>query len=215
MSLQSNLIDKLKWRYATKKMDPSKVVAQDKVDRILEATRLTATSSGLQPYEIFVVTNNELRERIVPHAWNQTQITDGSHLLVFAAWDNYTGDRINEMFDFVNEERGFKNEGWENYRQMLLSTYPQRDAEVNYQHAARQAYIGLGTALIAAAEEGVDCTPMEGFDPEKVDEILGLKERGLRSVILLPLGYRAEEGDWLKDLKKVRRASNKFITEIK
>ena len=211
----SNLIDKLNWRYATKKMDPTKAVEQAKVDRILEATRLTATSSGLQPYEVFVVTNNELREKIVPHAWNQEQITDGSHLLVFAAWDNYTEDRVNEMFDLVNDERGFKNEGWENYRQMILSTYLPRDAEVNYQHAARQAYIGLGTALIAAAEEGVDCTPMEGFDPEKVDEILGLKERGLRSVILLPLGYRAEEGDWLKGLKKVRRSSDKFITEMK
>jgi len=211
----STLIDKLNWRYAAKKMDPTKVVEQDKLDRILEATRLTATSSGLQPYELFVVTNKELREKIVPHAWNQAQITDGSHLLVFAAWDNYTEERINEMFDLVNEERGFVNQGWEDYRQMILGTYPPRDAEVNYQHAARQAYIGLGTALIAAAEEGVDCTPMEGFVPEKVDEILGLKERGLRSVILLPLGYRAEEGDWLKDLKKVRRSSEKFITEMK
>ena len=211
----STLIDKLNWRYATKKMDPTKVVEQEKLDRILEATRLTATSSGLQPYELFVVTNKKLREQIVPHAWNQAQITDGSHLLVFAAWDNYTEQRINEMFDLVNEERGFVNQGWEDYRQMILGTYPPRDAEVNYQHAARQAYIGLGTALIAAAEEGVDCTPMEGFDPKKVDEILGLKERGLRSVILLPLGYRAEEGDWLKDLKKVRRSSEKFITEMK
>lgn len=211
----SNLLDKLNWRYATKKMDPSKAVEQEKVDRILEAIRLTATSSGLQPYEVIVVTNKALREQIVPHAWNQAQITDGSHLLVFAAWDNYTEERINNMFDLVNDERGFKNEGWENYRQMLLSTYPPRDAETNYQHAARQAYIGLGTALIAAAEEGVDSTPMEGFDPAKVDEILGLTERGLRSVILLPLGYRAAEGDWLKDLKKVRRAKQDFITEIK
>ncbi|TXR51492.1 NAD(P)H-dependent oxidoreductase [Reinekea thalattae] len=211
----STLIDKLNWRYATKKMDPSKAVPEDKLQRILEAIRLTATSSGLQPYEVIVVSNPELRQQIQPNAWDQAQITEGSHLLVFAAWDNYTEDRINEMFDLVNDERGFKNEGWENYRQMLLSNYPQRSAEENYQHAARQAYIGLGTALIAAAEEQVDCTPMEGFVPEKVDEILGLKERGLRSVILLPLGYRAEEGDWLKDLKKVRRATEDFITEMK
>lgn len=211
----STLIEQLQWRYAAKKMDSSKPVANEKVERILEAIRLTATSSGLQPYEVIVVTNTELREKIVPHAWNQAQITDGSHLLVFAAWNDYTEERINTMFDLVNDERGFVNEGWENYRKMLLATYPTRDAEVNYQHAARQAYIGLGTALIAAAEEGVDSTPMEGFDPEKVDEILGLKERGLRSVILLPLGYRAEEGDWLKDLKKVRRPKEQFITEMK
>ena len=211
----SDLIQKLQWRYAAKKMDPSKAVPQEKVDRILEAIRLTATSSGLQQYEVLVVTNKELREKIKPVAWNQGQITDSSHLLVFAAWDNYTEERINMMFDLVNEERGFRNEGWENYRNMLLSTYPKRDAETNYQHAARQAYIGLGTALIAAAEEQVDSTPMEGFDPDAVDQILGLREKGLRSVILLPLGYREAENDWLVNLKKVRRSKENFITEIK
>ncbi|PQA78313.1 NAD(P)H-dependent oxidoreductase [Rhodoferax sp. TS-BS-61-7] len=210
----SDLIQKLQWRYATKKFNPAKVVPQEKLDRILEAIRLTATSSGLQPYEVFVVTSKEVRERIKPIAWNQEQVTDSSHLLVFAAWDNYTADRINTMFDLVNTERGFKNEGWENYRQMLLGMYPQRDAEVNYQHAARQAYIGLGTALIAAAEEQVDATPMEGFDPKALDEILGLKARGLRSVAILPLGYRADEGDWLVSLKKVRRAREQFVTEV-
>ena len=210
----SDLINKLKWRYATKKMDASRPVPQQKIESILEAIRLTASSSGLQPYEVIVVTNPELRAQIVPHAWNQAQITDCSHLLVFAAWDNYTAERINRMFDLVNDERGFKNEGWEAYRQKLLAAYVPRDAETNYQHAARQAYIGLGTALIAAAEEGVDSTPMEGFDPDKVDEILGLRARGLRSVILLPLGYRAEEGDWLVNLKKVRRSREDFVSEM-
>ena len=210
----TDLISKLNWRYATKKMNPAKVVPQEKVDRILEAIRLTASSSGLQPYEVFVVTNKEVREKIKPLAWNQQQITDCSHLLVFAAWDNYTAERINTMFDLVNEQRGIKSEGWENYRQMLLDTYVPRDAEVNYQHAARQAYIGLGTALIAAAEEQVDATPMEGFDPKAVDTVLNLKERGLRSVVLLPLGYRAEVGDWLAKLQKVRRGRAAFVTEV-
>jgi nitroreductase/dihydropteridine reductase len=210
----SDLISKLEWRYATKKFDPSQVVSQDKIDFILEAIRLSATSSGLQPYEVLVVTNKAIREQIKPHAWNQGQITDSSHLLVFAAWDNYTAERINQMFDLTNDIRGFKNEGWENYRAMLLNTYPQRDAETNFQHAARQAYIGLGSALIAAAELKVDSTPMEGFDPVKVDEILGLKEKGLRSVLLLPLGYRADEGDWLVNLQKVRRSREQFVTEI-
>jgi nitroreductase len=207
----SNLLEKLNWRYATKKMDAGKVVPEEKVERILEAIRLSASSSGLQPYEVIVVKNKALREQIVPHAWNQQQLVDGSHLLVFAAWDNYTEERINYMFDLVNEERGFTNEGWEAYRQKLLAAYPPRPAQENFEHAARQAYIGLGTALIAAAEEGVDSTPMEGFEPEKVDEILGLKEKGLRSVVILPLGYRADEGDWLVNLKKVRRPQEKFI----
>lgn len=209
------LIEKLNWRYATKKMDPSKAVPEDKVERILEAARLAPTSSGLQPFEIIVVTNPEIRAKIQEIAWNQAQVTEGSHLLVFAAWDNYTADRINMMFDLVNEERGFTNEGWENYRQMLLNTYVPRDAGTNYQHAARQAYIAFGIALAAAAFEGVDSTPMEGFDADKLDEILGLRAKGLRSVTILPLGYRDEANDWLASLKKVRRPRDQFVTEVK
>jgi nitroreductase / dihydropteridine reductase len=208
------LLDKLHWRYATKKMDPSRPVPADKVERIIEAARLAPTSSGLQPYEILLVTNADIRKRIAEVAWNQQQVVDGSHLLVFAAWDNYTAERINHMFDLTNEIRGFKNEGWENYRQFLLSTYPQRDAEVNFSHTARQAFLGLGAALIAAAFEEVDSVPMEGFDPAAVDDILGLRARGLKSVALLPLGYRAEEGDWLKGLAKVRRPREQFVTEV-
>ncbi|GAA0748105.1 NAD(P)H-dependent oxidoreductase [Ideonella azotifigens] len=210
-----NLIELLTWRYASKKMDPSRAVPQDKVDRIIEAARLAPTSSGLQPFEIISVTNPEVRARIREIAWNQAQITDGSHLLVFAAWDNYTADRINHMFDLTNEVRGARNEGWENYRQQLLNTYPQRPAEVNFQHAARQAYIAFSAAVIAAAEEKVDATPMEGFDPDKLDEILGLRARGLRSAVILPLGYRQAEGDWLVNLTKVRRPLDQFVTEVR
>ena len=208
------LIERLQWRYAAKKLDPSKAVPQDKVERILEAARLAPTSSGLQPFEIIMVTSKPVRARIQPIAWNQSQITDGSHLLVFAAWDNYTAERINMMFDLTNEVRGFKNEGWENYRQMLLNMYPQRDAEVNHQHAARQAYIGMTAAMVAAAYEGVDCTPMEGFDPAALDTILNLRERGLRSVAILPMGYRLADKDWLVNLTKVRRPREQFVTEV-
>jgi nitroreductase len=211
----SDLLNKMQWRYACKKMDPSKAVPQDKVDRIIEAARLAPTSSGLQPFELLVVTNPEVRAQIQAKANNQAQITDGSHLLVFAAWDTYTAERINTYFDFTNAERGGTNEGWENYRKMLLASYPARSAEVNFEHAARQAYIALGAALISAAFEEVDATPMEGFSPPAVDEILGLAARGLRSVAIVPLGYRAAEGDWLANLKKVRRPLDKFVSEIK
>jgi nitroreductase len=211
----SELQKKLEWRYATKKMNPAKAVPQEKVDRILEAARLAPTSSGLQPFEIIVVTNKDVREQITPKAWGQGQVTDCSHLLVFAAWDTYTAERINAMFDMTNAQRGGTNEGWENYRQMLLGSYPARDAQTNFEHAARQAYIGLGAALIAAAFEEVDSTPMEGFDPKALDEILGLKARGLRSVAIMPLGYRDESGDWLVNLKKVRRPREQFVTEVK
>lgn len=208
------LLDKLNWRYATKKMDSAKPVSEDKVDRIIEAARLAPTSSGLQPFEVIVVTNPEVRSKIQDIAWNQAQITDGSHLLVFAAWDNYTPERINHMFDLTNDERGFKNEGWEKYRQFLLETYPGRDPEVNFEHAARQAYIAFGMSIAQAAFEGVDATPMEGFDPAKLDEILGLRAKGLRSVVILPLGYRQEDGDWLVKLKKVRRPLSEFVSKV-
>jgi nitroreductase len=209
-----DLIERLNWRYAAKKMNPTRKVPEEKVNRILEAARLAPTSSGLQPYEIWVVTNSELRERIKSVSWNQGQVTDCSHLLVFAAWDNYTPERINMMFDLTNNVRGFKNEGWENYRQQLLSGYPPRAPEVNHEHAARQAYMGLMTAVTAAAFEEVDCTPMEGFEPSAVDEILNLRDRGLRSVLMLPLGYREADKDWLVNLKKVRRPMEQFVTRI-
>ena len=209
-----SLIEKLQWRYATKKMDPTKSVPLEKVEKILEAIRLTASSSGLQPYEVLVITNKAIREKIKAIAWDQTQIVDSSYLLVFAAWDTYTADRINQSFDMTEKIRNFKSEAGDIYRQKLLSGYTSRDAETNHTHAAKQAYIGLGTALIAAAYEEVDCTPMEGFDPIALDEILNLKAKGLRSVVMLPLGYRKADEDWLLNLKKVRKPKESFITWI-
>lgn len=210
----TELLKKLHWRYATKKMDSAKAVSDEKVDRIVEAARLAATSSGLQPYEIIVVKSQAVREQMKPKAFGQSQITDGSHVLVFAAWDDYTPERINMMFDLHNTERNSKDEGWENYRKSLLGSYPTRGAEANFQHAAKQAYIGLGTALIAAAFEEVDATPMEGFDPAGIDEVLGLKARGLRSAVIMALGYRDTAQDWLVNLKKVRRSGAQFVTKV-
>lgn len=210
----NDVIDKLNWRYATKKFDPAKKVSDEKLERILEAIRLAPTSSGLQPFEVFVVTNPDVRAKIQAVGWNQAQISESSHLLVFAAWDDITADRVNMMFDLTNEQRGFINEGWEAYRKQLLGIVAARGQQGNYDSAARQAYIALGVAMVAAAFEGVDATPMEGFDPAAVDEILSLKERKLRSVVLLPIGYRQPEGDWLVNLKKVRRSRPNLITEI-
>lgn len=207
------LLDKLNWRYATKAMNGKKV-AQDKIDRIIEAARLAPTSSGLQPFEIIVITNQELKDKIRPVSWNQSVISDCSHLFIFAAWDTYTAERINKMFDLTNEVRGFENQGWEDYRQMLLNSYPQRDPEINFNHAAKQAYIAFSQAIIAAAFEEVDATPLEGFDPSAVDEILGLKEKGLRSAVMLPIGYREEENDWLSSLVKVRKSTDDLVTLI-
>lgn len=207
------LNDLLNWRYATKKMDPSKAVPQDKVDAIVEAIRMAPTSSGTQPFELFVVTNPEMRSKIAEAAGGQAQITDGSHLLVFAAWDNYTAARIDEVVDLNVKARG-DLPMLHAYYDNLKSNYVPRDTETNYAHAARQAYIALGIALVAAAEQEVDSTPMEGFSSEAVDAILGLQERGLRSVVLMPLGYRDESGDWLLPMGKVRKSRDAMVNEV-
>jgi len=209
-----SLIEDLQWRYATKKMN-GQVVPQEKVDYILEAARLAPTSSGLQPFEILVITNKELLEKVLPLAHGQRQIVEASHVLVFAAWDNYTEERINEAFTRNNEERGLPSSATDGYKNMLLKMYLAKPAEENFSHAAKQVYIGFTAAIIAAAEQKVDATPMEGFNPAALDELLNLKEKGLRSVLLLPIGYREAEKDWLVNMKKIRVSKDRFITELK
>jgi nitroreductase len=204
----------LNWRYATKKMIADKAVPQDKLDAIIEAVRMAPTSSGTQPFELIVVSNPELRAKIGEAAGGQTPITDGSHVLVFAAWDNYTDERIDDVLQANLTARG-DLPLIHDYYNNLKANYVPRDAEVNYAHAARQAYIALGFAMIAAADQEVDSTPMEGFDPDAVDAILDLKQRGLRSVVLLPLGYREEGADWLLPMPKVRKSRDAIVTEIK
>lgn len=209
-----SFIDDLNWRYASKKMNGQKV-PQDKVDRIIEATRLTPTSSGMQPFQLLLITNDELKEKIRTIYNNQSIVTECSHLLVFAAWDNYTEKNMDMMFNLHNETRGVALDRWENYRKFLKGAYLPRNADVNFEHTARQSYIGLGFAMAAAAIEKVDATPMEGFDAGKLDLLLNLQEKGLRSVTMLPIGYRDAEGDWNVNLKKVRRSLENFVIEYK
>jgi nitroreductase/dihydropteridine reductase len=209
-----NILENLNWRYATKKMNGT-AVPKDKVDYILEATRLAPSSSGLQPYQIIAVSNKELLEKIKPIARNQGQITEASHLLVFAAWDNYTVDRIGEVFKRTATERNVPENTMDDYKNMLVGAYTNREAAINFQHAAKQSYIAFGVALLAAAEQKVDATPMEGFDNEALDTLLNLKEKGLKSTAIMTLGYRDEANDWLVNMKKVRTPKEKFVTELK
>lgn len=205
-------IEDLKWRYASKAMN-GKEIDIIKINNILESIILAPTSSGLQPFEVLVIKNKELKEKIRPIAFNQSVITDCSHLLVFAVWDDYTEERINHAFEVSHAIRGF-NQDWDNYRKRLLDLYLGRSSEENFEHASKQAYIAFGFAIATAATERVDSTPIEGFNPEAVDALLALKEKGLRSILLLPLGYRDEQKDWLVDLKKVRKPKAGFITEL-
>lgn len=208
-----DLINALNWRYATKKMNGKKV-AEEKVNKIIEAAHLAPTSSGIQPFEIISISNQELRRKIQPIAFGQTQIVDGSHVLVFASWDKYTDERIDAIFDHMNKERGLPMNGTDAYKATLKAQLFAMTEEQQAAHTGKQAYIGFGTAIVAAALENVDATPMEGFNNEELDELLGLKERGLKSQTILTLGYRANEGDWLQGMKKVRQPKKVFLTEI-
>ncbi|URM35492.1 nitroreductase family protein [Flavobacterium anhuiense] len=208
------LIDALKWRYATKKMN-GQAVPQEKVDYILEAAKLAPSSSGLQPYKIFVITNQELKEKLRAVSFDQSQVTDASHVLVWAAWDGYSLEKISAVFDKTIAERGIPADAMDEYKQRLWGMYEPLGQEWHANHAAKQAYISFGIAIAAAAEQQVDATPMEGFIPFEVDKLLGLNELGLKSVLVLPLGYRDDANDWLVNLKKVRTAQEEFITVIK
>lgn len=209
-----SLLEALNWRYAVKKMN-GQPVEQEKVDKIIAAAHLAPTSSGLQPFKVIVVTNQELKEKIAPIAFNQSQIIDSSHLLVFAAFEDYTEEGIDAFFSYMNAERGLPDSATDAYKAQLKGMILGRPAEENFNHAARQAYIGFGMALAEAALLKVDATPMEGFNAAALDELLGLNKQGLKSVTLLPLGYRDEANDWLVNLKKVRRPLSEFLIEYK
>lgn len=207
------LIDALNWRYATKRMNGRKIPAE-KLERILEAARLSASSMGLQPYNIIVVENPELRQRIQPVAYNQPQITEASHLLVFAAWEDVTAAHANEYITQIAKTRGVGEDTLAGFKNSLMGIVNGRSTQQKYEWAARQAYIAFGTAIAAAAVEEIDATPMEGFQPEEVDRILGLKEKGLRSVTILALGYRDTDNDYLANQKKVRRSKDAFVLHL-
>lgn len=203
------LLNALEWRYASKKMNGKKV-PQEKVEKILEAIRLAPSSIGLQPYSVIVITDPELKKQILPIANNQQQIIDSSHLLVFAAWNKITRTRVEEFVQLNATTRNVSANSLATLRG-YLENITKRSDEENFEWAARQAYIAFATGIAAAAEERVDATPMEGFNSDALDVLLELKEKALRSLTLLPLGYREKEKDWLVNLPKVRREKEKLF----
>jgi nitroreductase / dihydropteridine reductase len=207
------LLDDLRWRYATKKMNGQRVPI-NKLNYILEAARLAPSAFGLQPYKVFVITDKNLLDQIKTFSNNQSQITDCSHLLVFAAWDSYSYERIGDVFFRTLKERGLADNAMDAYHKGLWNLYEPLGRKWQSEHSAKQAYIALGLAIAAAAEQKVDASPMEGFDKTKMNEILKLEMMGLESVVMLALGYRDEAKDWLLSLKKVRTPREEFITEL-
>ena len=198
-----NLIEKLNWRYATKRMN-GQVVSDSSLNNILETMQLAPSSMGLQPFTFIVISNKELLQKINAQACQQPQILEASHVIVLAAWKSITEKSINDYIQNIADTRGTTLESLEGFKNMLLPMSKRTD-EVNNNWAARQAYIALGFGLVAAANEGVDATPMEGFNPVALDELLGLKEKNLGSIALMPVGFRNAESDYLVNAKKVRR----------
>lgn len=204
------LLDALSWRYATKRMNGQKV-PEDKLNTILEAIRLAASSFGLQPYRVVVVDDPELKAKIYGSACPQLPILEGSHVLVFASWRNITNEQTDRYVSLIAKERNLPIEKLAKLDKSLKDFISTRTPKQLANWAARQAYIGLGFGLTAAALQEVDATPMEGFTPAEMDKVLGLEEQNLHSVALLTLGYRDEEKDHLVKQKKVRVRTEEFF----
>lgn len=197
-------LENLNWRYATKKFDPEKKINKEDLEKLMESIQLSASSYGLQPYEVFVIEDSEIREKLKAASWNQPQITDASHLIVFANLTSVNEAYIDSYIEKISNIRNIEKENLVGLKDMLqnnIAKLPQDEQKI---WAANQAYIALGNFLSAAAEMKIDTCPMEGFNAEEYDKILGLKEKGLSTAVIATLGYRSEE-DAMQHAAKVRK----------
>lgn len=212
---QNEILERLNWRYATKKFDSSKEVSKEDLEVLLETIQLSASSYGVQPYRVAVIENEEKRKELQPKAWNQAQIVDASHLLVFCARTDVEDKDIDSLIEYTAEERGLNKADLSDYSNFMKDKIiKENDADTRKNWTARQAYIAIGNLLNAAAEMEIDACPMEGFNPEEFDEALGLKEKGLYSVALVTLGYRSTD-DQAQHNAKVRRPKEELFFHIK
>lgn len=206
------LIKNLQWRYAVKKYS-DELISEDKIDQIIEAVNLTASSCGIQPYRLFVITNPEVRQRLGEGSFN-TQIYASSHLLVFAGFNEITNEYISDYIEMMELQRNLEKGGLKVLQDTLIDYFSPQTPERNKIWSDKQAYLGLATALIAAAELRVDATPMEGFDPKLFDEVLDLSKKGLHASVIMSLGYRDSANDFLASATKVRLPISGFSTKI-
>jgi nitroreductase/dihydropteridine reductase len=207
-----SIITALNWRYAAKRMTGVKIPAI-KLDIILDAISLAPSSYGLQPYSILVIENREILEKIKPIALNQPQITEASALFVFTVWDKITSERIDIFINQIARERNLTIDSLKPFQSQMESLLKNNDKD-NIEWSAKQVYLALGIGLLAAAEEKIDSTLMEGFNRQQLDEFLRLKEKGLRSFVLMALGYRDIQNDYIVNLNKVRREKRKFFMKF-
>lgn len=208
-----NSIDNLKWRYAVKKFDHHKILSDHQINILKQAFNLTATSYGLQPIKLVVVKNKDIQKELVLHSWNQQQISQASHLLVICIDTKLDETDVEKYFERVKEIRNTPDEIISSFREYLKTVISGKSSQDLVLWAKNQAYLALGNLLTVCANEKIDSCPMEGFIPKKYDEILGLKEKNLTSVLALPIGYRAED-DMKTHQMKVRKKIEDIIIEI-
>lgn len=208
-----SVINQLKWRYATKSFDASKTVSEEKLQVLKDAFNLTATSYGLQPIKLVVLNDKKLQDELIQHTMNQKQIAEASHVLVFCIETNIDEEFVLEYFNRVHRIRQTPKTVLKPFQDFLIADFEKKPQELIEDWSTNQAYLAMGNILTVCALEGIDSCPMEGFDPVKYDEILGLKKLGLKSVLLLPIGYRAED-DMFADFKKVRKSLSDSIIEL-
>lgn len=208
-----NTIDSLKWRYAVKKFDAEKQLSEEQINTLKEAFNLTATSYGLQPLKLVIVKNKEIQQQLLPHSWNQQQVIQVSHLLVICTKDNFTSEEVNSYFNLVQSIRQTPDKVIAPFKEFLTAEIEKKTQEELFTWNKNQAYIALGNLLTVCALEKIDSCPMEGFTPEKYDEILNLKAQNLKSVLVLPVGFRAND-DYMKDQQKVRKQTQETVLEI-
>lgn len=208
-----SIIEQLKWRYATKKFDKTKLLSEENIDIIKQAFNLTATSFGLQTIRLVVVKNKNIREELLPHAYNQRQVVDASHLFVICIQDNITNTDVDNHFNNVQEIRETPKAILEPFKKDLMSMMASKTLAERQEWSTKQAYIVLGNLMTVCAMEHIDACPMEGFKPEVFDDILKFKEINLKSVLLLPVGFRAHD-DKFAEFKKVRKQLTEAVIEI-
>ena len=208
-----DIIKQLQWRYATKKFDASKTLTSAKLNTLKEAFNLTATSFGLQTLNLVIVKNKTLRESLLPYSYNQPQVVNASHLLVICIQEDIEDSDVIDYYNNIKTIRSTPESILNPYREQLQGMMQKKTVEQRQSWSKNQAYIALGNLMTVCAIENIDACPMEGFIPEKYDDILQLNKKGLKSVLILPVGYRAED-DMFSTLKKVRKSIDQTIIEI-
>lgn len=203
----------LNWRYATKKYNPEKKISSEQFNTLFESIRLSPSSFGLQPYKIIHVVDNDIREKLQGAAWGQPQITEASDLLVFTVPKNLNNDQVDSFIKKTAEIRGVDIDSLSEYTEMIKGSLGSRTSEEKIIWSAKQAYIALGILLTVVADQQIDATPIEGFDPKQFDQILGLDDHDLTSVVVVALGYRADD-DSYATLEKVRKSKEELYMEI-